>query len=332
MNTEMNDIKAEFKKIDKLTPEQEAAMPKYVDKWIKVGTQLEDISDTEAFEIVSDFRGIIDLPTNVPMLWGKNPIECWVLCFLAQEGIPFIELETEMHKVFNGNPKKWDIPKASLPFNDISLVSTFAFYDFMINEVKVPIEKELLEKYKRWEATSALFAIYPLDNITIICRRPTEIHLNQNNVLHKDEGAALVFEGAGEFKVYSLNGVTVPDYLALTPAQDLKVDDYLKETNADVKAEFIRKAGVEKFLSLGKLVDSYENYAKKSHEWWHKSQYELWDMSALFSSLSYAPYLKMLNPTTKIWHLEGVSPKCRTVKDALKERFGGRDMKIIAAA
>lgn len=328
----MHELKSEFKKIDKLTPEQEAAMPRYVDKWIKAGTQLEDISDTEAFEIVSDFREIIDLPTNVPMLWGKNPIECWVLCFLAQEGIEFNALQDEMKLVFNGNPKKWDIPKASLPFNDISLVSTFAFYDFMINEVKVPIEKELLNKYKKWEATSQLFAIYPLDNITIICRRPTEIHLNQNNVLHKDEGAALVFHGEGEFKVYSLNGVTVPDYLALTPAQDLKVDDYLKETNADVKAEFIRKAGVEKFLSLGKLVDSYEKYDQKKHEWWHKSQYELWDMKALFTSSNYAPYLKMLNPTTGIWHLEGVSPKCETVKDALKERFGGRDMKIIAAA
>jgi galactitol-specific phosphotransferase system IIC component len=55
-------------------------------------------------------------------------------------------------------------------------------------------------------------------------------------------------------------------------------------------------------------------------------------MSKLFTSLEYAPYLKMLNPTTKVWHMEGVSPECKTVKDAIKERFGGRDMKIIAAA
>ena len=328
----LEQVKTEFKKIENLTKEQAKAMPRYVEKWISIGVATQDISDSEAFDIVSDFRSIINLDTKAPMLWGNNPIECWVLCFLAQEGVPLAELEKEMKLVFDGNPKKWDIPKASLPFNDISLVSTFAFYDFMINEVKVPIEKDLLDKYKKWEATSRLFAIYPLDNITIVCRRPKEIHLNENNVLHKDGAAALVFNGEGDFKVYSLNGVTVPEYLAVTPAQDLNVDDYLKENNADIKAEFIRKAGVEKFLNLGKLVDSYKNYSKAKHEWWHKSQYELWDMKKLFTSLNYAPYLKMLNPTTGIWHLEGVSPKCNSVKDALKERFGGRELKIIAAA
>jgi hypothetical protein len=228
-----------------------------------------------------------------------------------------------MLAVFNGNPKKWDIPSACLPFNDISLTSTFAFYDFMINEVKAPIEADLLEKYNRWVATSDLFAVYPLNNLTVVCKRPLEIHMNENNVLHRDGGPAIVFAGEGEFKVYSLNGVTVPEYLAVTPSHKL-----------EIKAEFVRKAGIEKFLELGKLVDSYNNpkYKSKDYEWWRKSQYELWDMSKLFTSLEYAPYLKMLNPTTKVWHMEGVSPECKTVKDAIKERFGGRDMKIIAAA
>jgi hypothetical protein len=40
----------------------------------------------------------------------------------------------------------------------------------------------------------------------------------------------------------------------------------------------------------------------------------------------------MLNQTTGIWHVEAVSPQCRTLKDAIKERFGGREMKIVAIA
>ena len=40
----------------------------------------------------------------------------------------------------------------------------------------------------------------------------------------------------------------------------------------------------------------------------------------------------MMNQTTKIWHMEAVSPNCRTLKDAIKERFGGREMKIVGIA
>jgi hypothetical protein len=322
------------KKITELTEPQKKKMPEYVQKWIAKATTTVNVSDERAIDIVINFRKLIDLNLDVPMIYGENPIECWVLCCLNEHGVAVENLNEEMIGVFNGNPKKWDIPSACLPFNDISLTSTFAFYDFMINEVKAPIEEELLEKYNRWVATSDLFAIYPLSNLTVACKRPLEIHMNENNVLHRDGGPAIVFAGEGDFKVYSLNGVTVPEYLAVTPSHELEIKKYLEESNADVKAEFVRKAGVERFLELGKLVDSYSNpkYKGKDYEWWRKSEYELWDMSKLFSSLDYAPYLKMLNPTTKVWHMEGVSPACRTLKDAIKERFGGRDMKIIAAA
>jgi hypothetical protein len=63
-----------------------------------------------------------------------------------------------------------------------------------------------------------------------------------------------------------------------------------------------------------------------------KSQYEVWDLKALFPGLEYQPFVKMLNQTTGIWHMEAVSPNCRNLKDALKERFGGRDMEIINIA
>jgi len=82
-------------------------------------------------------------------------------------------------------------------------------------------------------------------------------------------------------------------------------------------------------LSLGKKIGSYENY---DEEWWTKSEYKLWDMAALFPNLNYQPYLKMMNQTTKIWHVEAVSPDCRTLRDAIKERFGGRDFTIKAIA
>ena len=130
--------------------------------------------------------------------------------------------------------------------------------------------------------------------------------------------------------LYFLNGIKVPEYLVKTPEEELDINFYLKETNADVKAEFVRKYGVERMLDHGKKVDSYENYKLDSSHWWAKSQYELWDMAKLFPGLEYQPYLRMTNQTTGIFHVEAVSPECRTIADAIKERLGGSDMEIVA--
>lgn len=318
-------------KIEKLTPEQEAKMPDYVAKWIKVGTSTKEIPDNEAKVIVDKFRNLINLEVDVPLIFAKNPIEAWVICCLHEQFVPYEDLEKTMKEVFAGTNKNYEIPTASLPFNDISLCSTFSFYDYMINEIGVVLDQDLLDKYKVWEETSKLWAIYPLPTLTVVCRKPVEIHLNEDNVLHRDGGAALSFDGEGDFKIYCLNGVTVPEYLALTPSHELDINLYKEEKNADVKAEFVRKVGIERFLEMGKKMDTYENYDQEDHTWWWKSEYELWDMQSLFPSLSSAPFLKMLNQTTGIWHMEGVSPECKTLKDAIKERFG-RDMKIINIA
>jgi hypothetical protein len=317
-------------KIETITKEQESLMPTYVQKWIKISTSTENVDEQTTAEIVNKFRALIDRQ-SAPLLIVDNPIEAWVVCCLHEQKVPFDKLIETMKSVFQGN-RDYDIPKASLPFNDIGLCGTFSFYDYMINVLGVKLSPELLEKYKVWEATSKLCAIYPMEGLSVVCKKPLEIHLNERNVLHKDGGAALAFGGEGDFKIFALNGVLVPEWLAVTDSHKIDIEKYNEIINADVKAEFVRKVGIEQFLSKGTKLDSYENYNQEDHTWWWNSEYELWDMKSLFPNLDSAPFLKMRNPTTKIWHMEGVSPKCQKLTDALKERFGGRDMKIIAAA
>lgn len=318
-----------MKKIESLTPEQKAKFPEYVNKWVDIGTKTDRLDYDTTLEIVTGFRNLIGRSSDVPLVIAENPIEAWVLCCLHEQGVKLEDLQTEMKTVFKGNPKGYEIPTAHLPYQTGSFfASVFSFYDYIIQELKVDIGDELLDKYKTWEKTSQLGCIYPLDNLTVVCQKPTTIKLNENNVLHCDGGAALEYSGLGDFKVYALNGVTVPEYLAVTPGHKLDLEQYKKETNADVKAEFIRKAGIERFLDMGKLVDTYQNYDQEDHVWWWKSEYELWEMKDIFTNLDSAPYLKMVNQTTSTFHLEGVSPKCKTIAEALRERFGGRDFII----
>jgi len=321
-------------KIDKLTPEQEAKMPEYVAKWIAIGTNTDRLDPVRTRKTIDQYRALINRPVDVPLIILDNPLEAWAACHLLTNfGVKFEDLNAELDLLFNGNPKKHDIPPAQLPWQSGSFfAATFSFYDFMFEEVGVEIDAELYAKYKTWEATAQLGCIYPMPEYTIVSEKPTEIHLNAENRLHRDGGPALTYAGRGNLKVYALNGVRVPEYIAVTPEEKLDLDYYKTITNADVKAEFVRKAGIERFKSLGKLLDTYENYKGEEYAWWHKSQYELWDMEAIFDGLNCAPYLMMTNLTTGIYHFEGVSPDCQDLKSAIKQRLGGRDMIISAIA
>lgn len=329
--------------IKELTEEQKDKIPAYVKKWIDVGVSTERLNYDNTYDIVKGFREVIALDADVPLVIAENPIEAWVMCCLYKQDVKIDDLQKEMESVFSGNPKKYEIPIASIPHQTGSFdASVFSFYDYFLSEFGNYDEKEIernfgitsdiLNKYKKWQKTCEIGCIYPLDGVTIVCQKPLHIHLNENNVLHKDGAPALAYSGLGDFKIYTLNGVDVPEWLAMTPAQELDIAQYNDIENADVKAEFVRKVGIERFIEKGKVIDTYENYDQEENPWWWKSEYELIDMNFIFESFSYAPYLKMTNQTTGVYHVEGVSPNCQTLEDAIKERFGGRNMKIINVA
>jgi len=321
--------------ITELTQAQKDKFPHYVDKWIKIGTDTSRLDYDTTVEIIQDFQTEILQTEKKPVILVDNPIEAWVCCciFELDKSTTVNNVVTKMREFFNGNPNKYDMPKPRMPYQTGSFFApTFSYYNFFFEEFgydAFKISPELQRKYEVWEKTVKLGMIYPIEHCTIVSQKPTVIKLNEANVLHCDGGPALEYAGYGKFKIFSLNGVRVPEYLAVTPARELDIGEYTKEKNADVKAEFIRKFGVENMLHMGKKVDTFKNY---DVEYWTKSEYELWDMACLFTSKNYAPYLKMKNQTTHVWHVEGVSPKCRTLGEAIKERFGGRDFIIEAIA
>lgn len=136
-----------------------------------------------------------------------------------------------------------------------------------------------------------------------------KIKKNDNNQCHADGEPALVLP---DEKWYFLNGVNVPEYLAMTPESKLDIEFFKKEENVEVRAQFVRKFGIERMKSFGKVVSKQEDY-------------ELIDMSSIFETIGYAPYLKMLNPSTGTIHMEGVHPDCKTVEDAINFRNGTKE-------
>ena len=174
--------------------------------------------------------------------------------------------------------------------------------------------------------------VAPYENFCFVCENPQKVYfLNQR--LHKDGGSCIEWNYTKReiYKIYRLNGTRVPQWLAETPSAQLKPEQYLEIKDIDVKAQFIKKFGVDRMVSIGKTIDVYENH-KNSHNYkfYSDSEYKLVDMSVLFPErYNYLPYLYMKNQTVPgLYHLECVyNPKLKeqpkTITEALQVRMGG---------
>ena len=177
--------------------------------------------------------------------------------------------------------------------------------DFFLKELKLNFVKPLiplinLAKYcGQWA---------PYKEVCLIQHRPKEIHL-KNNQLHKDGGPAISYRDG--LSLWRLNGVDVPQWLAETKEEDIDPRKLLKIDNAQVRAEFVRKVGIDRVCySLdAKCVD-------------RQGSYELLMLD--LGDGRKRPYLRMQNPSVpELWHVEGVHPSCGTVHEALVWRNGG---------
>jgi hypothetical protein len=148
----------------------------------------------------------------------------------------------------------------------------------------------------------------PYRNIYIASEKPVEVHWN-DRLLHNDNGPAIRFRDG--YSLYAIHGMRVDRKLIETPADELDPELAIKEKNVEVRMAIIRKIGIERFINkLG---------AETIDKW---GDYELLDLSEYFRPMRII-YLKMKNPSTGKWHVEGVPPYIGTCKEALEWRIGG---------
>ncbi len=193
--------------------------------------------------------------------------------------------------------------------------SWLAYYDYFL-EIGILTEENapLFVEYADLVYNSKIYDCLLYEELVIVCALPESLHFNDNG-LHGDGFPAIQWKDG--YKQYYLNGTNVPEYLAITPTEDLDIQYFLSEiSNADVRIEFINKYGIEHMCELGEVVDTYENY---SDEWYHKSEYQLLNMGGLFDQ-ELNLFLKMKHQTMDMFCLEGVENDCKTITEALSYR------------
>jgi len=156
---------------------------------------------------------------------------------------------------------------------------------------------------------------YTFENLVVVCEKPTELHFNASGQLHKDGDMALKYSDG--YGLYMLNGVAVPEWLAVQRDTEIDPSEIAKIKNVEVRREFIRKVGLERIkYKLGAKDIHTDTYVIDNKP----LEYKL--VEFVFGDVT-ARALEMQNPSLPdVTHVEFVPLACQTVEDAWRFRTG----------
>ncbi|MBI5847173.1 MAG: hypothetical protein HZB31_04365 [Nitrospirae bacterium] len=179
------------------------------------------------------------------------------------------------------------------------------YYDFL-RDLKL-LTLEDFRRYREFIHDSGIFMSIYETSVAIICPHPIYARFNEKQELHCSYGPAVAWED--DFRLYYLNG-RLSSEVFFMPARDIDPRLILKERNAEARKEIIKKLGVKNVIrTLGsKTIDKVGSYELIVLE---------------IPSMNTRPtYLKMRNPSTGEWHVEGVPPTVNNCIQALAWRDG----------
>lgn len=275
--------------INHLTDEQTKLLEEYFKQGVEIGLSTENIEDSEEIKkIIYDlYTVILNKPTPDSIETFDSPKQVWRhICEVTGIKMSFV----------------WSYLSGSFD----SYI--FSYYDYMF-KIGVTVSNDLKNKYDIWRRTQKLGLIYPFDDVCILCKKPETIKLNENG-LHNEKGPALVYPDG--WCIWSLNGVRMPSEYVTTPWNKLDPNLILKENNAEIRRELVRKIGIERIVDKldAKIIDK-------------EGEYELLTLN--LGDNRVRPYLKMKNPSIGVYHIEGIRPGVKTVKEALEFRNGTKE-------
>ena len=162
-------------------------------------------------------------------------------------------------------------------------------------------------KYQAWEDAGihgGFRVLHP--KFCLVSEFPEKISVDSNYQAHCEIGPSHRWRDG--FEIYSLHGTRMEPWMVRTPAENLDPKRILAVENAEQRMRLIQKIGVERLLDKlsHKILDRKEDYSLLSIE---------------LSPDVWRPFLKMTNPSTGTFHVEGVENGIGTVQDAINWRW-----------
>ena len=145
---------------------------------------------------------------------------------------------------------------------------------------------------------------YLFPEIAFVSHAPNTSWLDKR--LHSENGKSVEFKDG--FGWHSINGVMVDEYFIKTPKKKIDTKKVLALENAEQRMALIKYIGMDHFL------DSFETKSIEKDEVYNLIQIKIED--------EWCNFLKMKNPSTGEFHVEGVPNECKSIKHALAWRNG----------
>jgi hypothetical protein len=224
-------------KIDKLTPEQEAMLPVYRDKWFAVGSCC-DPADTEMAE-----AAILGLYSDagceaVPFQWVSSPLGAFKLLEAAGKA------ESEFFSFFHGAGSAYWV----------------SLYKYCQEVLGIEYGEKETEQLELWtNLTLSCGWWWPFDDTCIVCDRPSSIVWEQDRSpprLHNLEGPAVSYRD--DYKIYCIQGVRVKPHVVMEP-DTITPQEIDEEANVERRRILLQQLGEDKYLIRSEAEKVHED-------------------------------------------------------------------------
>ena len=326
------------KLISKLTPEQEALIPLYREKWKKIALSTERIDKEKATEAVELLYYLI-CKEKPKILFDESPYQAFNQDFYEEwvEYRGYLEEylrnqfrnqigDSIWHKIWEELYLKTDnrlefIWSLNLLFqleteigNQIELIHEYTnsfdlhfwygyccWFDYCISVLNCS------HNPKYWQAFQGILSncglIFCTDTKVLICDRPTQLHLDNLNLLHAEGKPAIQF--ADGYSLYAYHGTTLPEEYGKHHPQQWQPSWLLQEQNAELRKILIQEIGYYRILEELQAIEI--NYDQ---------EYTLLKIN-LKIDIEPIYLLKIICPSTGNVHVLRVPPEMKSAREAI---------------
>lgn len=310
-------------KITKLTPEQEAQIDNYVNKWIEIGLGTDRPNDEAVLKVVPDYyeHGELNPPKKVVFVQSVM-----AAITLTEDDLnaprsydlvkgKYVENSTEPsqgkeRKLTDLSKKIWDARVGTSFWSGYNAWRDYmGFLGIDIHELEPTFE---LAKYSCY--------IFPFEDLLIVVDKPTVMHFDANNNLHNLYGPAIEWDDGD--CMYLLNGIRMCGqefFFDPNIPENEKIKRIQACENTEQRVCMMRYIGYDKFLESlqAELIDENPDTKDKLY-------------TIVIEGTRCGPFLMMTCPSTGKVYFEGVGdaekyehidPTIKTCEDAHLFRY-----------
>ena len=263
-----------MKRIEKLTPEQEATMPQWAEKWIKIGLQTGE-TDWDTFmkymPICYEKAGL-KFPTNVVRV--SSPIVGGLAASIANKilkdkGSDAVRdavgdavrdaVGDAVDDAVRGAKLQWHYWLGGQFWVGGWYYGSPSYVSFFTDVCNLELTKDIKERAEAYrKVCESVNYIWCNSHFVMVCARPKAIHRNARGQLHNENGKAIEYpDGWG---LYALNGVRFPeDLFKKITSKRMTFEAVMGIVDVDQRTQALKFVDFKKFAQHAKaeVIDTY---------------------------------------------------------------------------